>query len=542
MATAYLTVQLSGSTLGEEPAPCITAPTTPATACHATTPAAKSQSSYDSIDTDDDAIWKKLRAGEIALWQTRKRMGAFTLSVACCCAGACAAINVCNFLDLELVYATVLTLDTCCSITHLTLTVVLLFAPLADDMVLSRYVCLMEALFIFSYGPVRTYTNVVGDGRGIKTLPSLISMLAGQEELDTYTIWLAVNTVLYGSTSAMFVLGAISAMNKRTAMHIQSRMWATMQAYAFLCFSVEVSGAMLLCKQFPNHDLLHWSLAVPYMTADVIMFTLATFGMARQTIQASLRRVLMKKQNVAASAGIAGLMTNSSPAEVLTLAKKRFRCMSAADLTFDDLMASPTQIAASTKLIQRTKSVRLGKCDAFVSHSWHDDVIAKWECFQEWRKDFKEANGREPLIWFDKFCIDQTDIETDLRGLPVFLSGCKELVVLCGPTYLTRLWCVVEIFTFVHMGGALNRIIFKSLVRKEHEEEDSEKITEIFDSFDGNNCNCIVQADKDKMLGIIMAAYGSMDAFNDEVQNITKMARRVRGGGQDRKYARAVTV
>eukprot|EP00913_Durusdinium_trenchii_P002076 g1918.t1 len=65
---------------------------------------------------------------------------------------------------------------------------------------------------------------------------------------------------------------------------------------------------------------------------------------------------------------------------------------------------------------------------------------------------------RAPHIWLDKCCIDQNDIEADLRCLPIFLSGCAELVVFCGPTYLSRLWCVMELFTFVHIGGNVSEI------------------------------------------------------------------------------------
>jgi len=56
---------------------------------------------------------------------------------------------------------------------------------------------------------------------------------------------------------------------------------------------------------------------------------------------------------------------------------------------------------------------------------------------------------------------NQSAIEEDLKGLPIFLSGCKELLVLGGPSYLSRLWCVVELFTFVHMrGGRTDGITF----------------------------------------------------------------------------------
>merc|ERR1712107_480936 len=109
-------------------------------------------------------------------------------------------------------------------------------------------------------------------------------------------------------------------------------------------------------------------------------------------------------------------------------------------------------------MLQRTQWCKLGKCDAFMSHSWHDPVDSKWRALQAWRRAFVKKNSREPQIWFDKACINQTDIENDLRGLPIFLAACKELFILWGPTYLSRLWCIVEIFVFIHMGGLIDQI------------------------------------------------------------------------------------
>jgi len=42
--------------------------------------------------------------------------------------------------------------------------------------------------------------------------------------------------------------------------------------------------------------------------------------------------------------------------------------------------------------------------------------------------------------------------------LPVFLASCNELVILAGETYLLRLWCVVEVFCFLEMGGQADMV------------------------------------------------------------------------------------
>ena len=46
---------------------------------------------------------------------------------------------------------------------------------------------------------------------------------------------------------------------------------------------------------------------------------------------------------------------------------------------------------------------------------------------------------------------DQNNIEQSLACLPVFLAGCQKLLIVAGPTYTSRLWCVMEIFTFLHI-------------------------------------------------------------------------------------------
>ncbi|EOD08353.1 hypothetical protein EMIHUDRAFT_358867, partial [Emiliania huxleyi CCMP1516] len=66
--------------------------------------------------------------------------------------------------------------------------------------------------------------------------------------------------------------------------------------------------------------------------------------------------------------------------------------------------------------------------------------------------------GHEPTLWLDKACIDQTNIDQALTCLPIFLAGCQRLLVVAGPTFCRRLWCLLEIFTFLRMGGSVERI------------------------------------------------------------------------------------
>lgn len=99
---------------------------------------------------------------------------------------------------------------------------------------------------------------------------------------------------------------------------------------------------------------------------------------------------------------------------------------------------------------EAARAAYLGEADAFVSHSWHDPPPAKWAALNAWGTQFRAKHGRAPLLWIDKECIDQTDTAVQLQSLPVYLAGCQRLLVLHGPTYLQRLWCVVELFVFFH--------------------------------------------------------------------------------------------
>ena len=40
--------------------------------------------------------------------------------------------------------------------------------------------------------------------------------------------------------------------------------------------------------------------------------------------------------------------------------------------------------------------------DFFVSHSWSDDPVAKWEQLCRLNEEFQASHGREPTFWLDK--------------------------------------------------------------------------------------------------------------------------------------------
>lgn len=89
--------------------------------------------------------------------------------------------------------------------------------------------------------------------------------------------------------------------------------------------------------------------------------------------------------------------------------------------------------------------------DYFVCYSW-DDWQADTEMhllkLQQVVTRFKRSHGREPTFWFDKICMPSRQYGPDgaLKLLPVNLMACKRMLLLCGPSFHKRLWCIWELF------------------------------------------------------------------------------------------------
>jgi len=243
---------------------------------------------------------------------------------------------------------------------------------------------------------------------------------------------------------------------------------------------------------------------------------------------------------VAAAAGIASLLGNTDSDEVLRQANALLRCVPSANLAFSDVSSS----SPDPTLLAKSQAARIGEIDAFISHSWHDDAQAKWEAFEEWRDDFQRAEGRLPVVWWDKLCIDQNNIDASIRCLPVFLASCNQLVVLCGDTYLERLWCCVEIFVFLEMGGVQEHIQIIPLRRGKREAtdgaaaapEDADEcngdpvlhrtrwLTSKIADFDVRSAGCLLDKDRDRLLCLVEAANGNLGSFNDRLRGVLSAA------------------
>ena len=62
-------------------------------------------------------------------------------------------------------------------------------------------------------------------------------------------------------------------------------------------------------------------------------------------------------------------------------------------------------------------------------------------------------------FWLDRLCVHQSDMglkQKQIAALPVFVANSSRMLILWDETYFERLWCNLELATFVHHGGMEN--------------------------------------------------------------------------------------
>ena len=92
---------------------------------------------------------------------------------------------------------------------------------------------------------------------------------------------------------------------------------------------------------------------------------------------------------------------------------------------------------------KRKPAAREVHCDAGTSMLLGRPIVKEFKGFGTFRgyiTDFHKETDSWPTIWFDRMCLDQTAIDESLACLPVFLAGCRRLLVIAGETYAGRLW------------------------------------------------------------------------------------------------------
>jgi hypothetical protein len=155
--------------------------------------------------------------------------------------------------------------------------------------------------------------------------------------------------------------------------------------------------------------------------------------------------------------------------------------------------------------------------DFFVSHSWQDSFSEKYEALQKVSRAFELQNGREPILWIDKYCIDQKNIKQSLKYLPVYVNACKKRLVIHGPSYFSRLWCMWELYVMKKGDPTLDNTIFMSV-----ENHGTDALGVELSTFDLANAGSYNRDDKAKVISIINSQRGGVAGFNSTVREMPK--------------------
>jgi len=312
------------------------------------------------------------------------------------------------------------------------------------------------------------------------------------------------------------------------------QLWRVLAQFLFLNGVVWFVTAVL--RVFPD-----WCNPSFYTFAIYLLANGAIIGWPNFRVRA--QAFLSSRGGTHMAAGIAAAIGNNSVEDAQKKAGKLLRYVTLDKVNKDDLAENKP----NPLLYERSVQGRIGEIDAFLSHSWHDPSDDKWDGLQAWRKRFKSRHGREPRIWFDKFCINQLDIDDSLMCLPVHLAACKKFVMIVGSTYASRIWCIMEIFVFLAAVNDMSRLecipiafppatsgndrklngqtkassvpaapatdaASKAEVAGEATAESD--VLQTFRRFTVGECQCFSQDEKDKLLTIIEAGCGTLDDFD----------------------------
>lgn len=132
--------------------------------------------------------------------------------------------------------------------------------------------------------------------------------------------------------------------------------------------------------------------------------------------------------------------------------------------------------------------------------------------------------------------IDPTtsDMDTQLALLPVWCASCDSFVMLFTSTLLTRLWCVVELFVWMHVGDAQAIFVCVSdwhngrasrngvqtaagSIAQPSSQADAQPcvaLTAMLASFDVRNADCFGRDTRARLFSVIEVGCGSLDAFS----------------------------
>jgi len=129
-----------------------------------------------------------------------------------------------------------------------------------------------------------------------------------------------------------------------------------------------------------------------------------------------------------------------------------------------------------------------------------------------------DAPARTPIIWLDKACLNQSNIKQSLAGLPMYVAWSNTLLLLASSSYVKRLWCIMELFTWVQMGCPLEQILVKDI-------DGGKDLDEELMNFRVDRTRTYMLFDKHRLLAVIENAFGDHYSFDSLVEEIVQTRR-----------------
>lgn len=216
--------------------------------------------------------------------------------------------------------------------------------------------------------------------------------------------------------------------------------------------------------------------------------------------------------------------------QVIAKGKSRFRCVSwdvlrkCPEIMRQGPLRQDNDQKTKTDVFTLSEPCNFGEADVFVSHSNYDDADLKWKALEKWCESFRRQHGRAPRLWLDKVCIDQTDIASDLLLLPVFLAACQGLLIVCGPTYTSRLWCILELFVYFTVTDHhdQDKKFAASILPLGETDEEKSKEMKYWEDFNVSRCQCFDPEDEEKIMKLIGTGPGGLPSFDEHVAELAR--------------------
>jgi hypothetical protein len=130
-------------------------------------------------------------------------------------------------------------------------------------------------------------------------------------------------------------------------------------------------------------------------------------------------------------------------------------------------------------------------------------------------------------VWLDKGCINQQAISASLACLPLYLFGCNELLVMCGETYASRLWCVMELFTYLRVSdGNVDKMTVRPILSDADANTPAnalhaqQRAMRAFRAFECAKAQCYDPKDREHLLSVVESGFGSFDTFDGVVRQL----------------------